>query len=88
MDVFNALFRLVRQTRGVEVIDVGHLCVKQVERFQYETRLAREPVANLAIPDGRAVRRDGRIFDQRPRTKMANSNAAEQRLSRLERQAR
>ena len=87
MDVFYATFRLTRQTRRIEVIDVGHLCVEYVEGFKDETSLAREAVPNLAIPQRRTVRRHARILDQCPRTKMANSDTAEQSLFGLERQS-
>jgi hypothetical protein len=87
MDVFYATFRLTGQTRRIEVIDVGHLGVEYVEGFKDETSFAREAAPNLAIPQRRTVRRHARILDQCPRTKMANSDTAEQSLFGLERQS-
>ena len=88
VDVLNTVRRLAGQTRRVEVVDVGDLGVEEVERLQHETRLVRKPISNFAIPDRGALRGDTPILDERPRAKMTDAEAAEERLSWLDRQAR
>ena len=64
VDVLHAVGRLAGQARCVEVVDVRDVRIEDVERLQHEASLVRQPIADLAIPNRRALRVDAPILDE------------------------
>ncbi len=70
-------FRLVFQSRFEEVIDIRHLGVQKVEALDSQPDAFRELVANLTVHDRRLFRLDAVVLEQRPRSEVAQPQAAE-----------
>jgi len=49
MDVFHSTLRFTRQTRRVEVIDVGDFSVEEVEGLEHDPSFAGQPIAKPAM---------------------------------------
>jgi hypothetical protein len=84
VNVIDPIDRLSRQARGVEVVDVGDPGVEDVERFEHDSGIGRDPVADFAVPQRRAPGRDARVLNERPRAEMTNAQAPEDRPSGLD----
>ena len=76
VDVVHALERLTRQPGRVEVVDIGHVGVEQIEALDCQAQLVGEVHANLSVPDRRRLRRDGPVLDERPWTEVPQPDAA------------
>ena len=85
MDVVDAGHGLARQSRGVEIVDVGDLGVKDVEQLEHEASLTlSDAPSDLSIPESRARGLDARVLDERTRAEVADADAAEERLTRFD----
>ncbi len=73
--------RIRSPTNPVRFRDVR---VEDVERLQHEAGLVRQSVADLAIPDRRALRSDAPILNEWARTEMTNAKASKCRLAGLD----
>ena len=87
VNVLHSVRRLAGQTRCVDVVNVRDVRVENVEHLQHEASLARQSIANPAIPDRRALRVDAPILNEWARTEMANSKTSKYRLTGLNRHA-
>src|SRR5262245_59602649 len=87
VDIFDSGQWLTGEPRGVEVVDVGHLGVEDVEHLEHLPRPRRQAITSFTIPDRRTVRGCAGVLDQRTRPEMTTAKAAKERLARLERHA-
>jgi hypothetical protein len=78
--VVDTLSGLSGKTRRVEVVDVRHFSVKDIEHFEHDTCLIRKSISRFPIPQRRAPGLNAGVFDERARTEMANAKAAENRV--------
>src|SRR5687767_9128764 len=83
MDVLDAFRGFAIEPRRIEVVDIRHVGVQEVEALERETHTVGEPISNLAIPDGRGIRRDAGVLDEGPWAEVAKPDAAEYRVLRL-----
>src|SRR5262245_57883541 len=86
--VFDACRRFSWQPRSVEIVDIRHVGIEDVEQLEYHTCPGRDAIADLSIPKRSAVRVDTGVLNEGARTKMTDAQAAEQRLCRLHRHTR
>ena len=80
------LQRFSLETRRIEVVDVRHRGVQEVEHLKRDGDAPVEADAEMTVPHGRRFGPHGIVLDQGPRTEMAHANASEQALHRLERE--
>src|SRR5438477_4297996 len=81
MHVLDAARRLAGKTRGVEVVDVAHCCVEDVEQVGVEPQTRRDGVADAGIDRVRRLRADGVVFDERARTEVAVAQFARESVT-------
>src|SRR5436305_7018497 len=85
VDVVDARGRLSRQARGVEVVDVAHLAVRQVEDVEPQVEPVGEVIAGPRVEKARGVRARAVVRDQGPRDEIAQAQAAEEGAEAIER---
>src|SRR3954451_10211546 len=76
MLVRDAAERLPLQPRGIEVCDVIHLAIQQVQDIGAELDLPGRRVADLQVEQARCTRAFGIVFDEGPRPEVAKPRAA------------
>ena len=84
--IVHSLQRFSLETRRIEVVDVRHRRVQEVEHLERDGDAPVEADAELSVPHGLRIGPHGVVLDQGPRTEMAHANAPEQALHRLERE--
>ena len=85
--VVDTFFDLSAKTRRVEVVDVRDSGVEDIEHVQHEACLVRESISGFRIPQRRVARLDVAVFNQRTRTEVTDTKAAEDRLAPVHRQS-
>src|SRR5262245_11381733 len=86
VDVVHSVDWLARQAGRVEVVDVRHLRVEDIERLEHESRFCTQAITDLTVPKRGALRCDTGILDQRSRPKVPTPKTAEERSRRFDRE--